>query len=210
VPLLVIRKYKEGSDDTHTSQAGMVALLGHPCAVYAGGKPVRTQPVAQVRKKAEACRSGYPFEPPWEGYSALFPLPDFVEGEDYVVDFKRLGIVHFEALNEHRIACLTHEGWAAFQKRYAYHSLRANIDMERVIAATTKVWNEFEVWERWCQRGLDPQQYQTWLQEPQETGTYAGTKRDDLLEHASDEVLREMPIAPARLTFPQPTVLDRD
>lgn len=170
---------------------GLVALLGHPCAIYAGKNVVRVQAAVQVRLKGDACPTS--FESPWNEYSALFPLPDFRDGVDYVADFRRIGTVHAERMENRRVACLTHEGWAAFQRRYAYHSMRANIDIPRLVDASRKIWHEFEVWEEWNRRGFEFFQYQTWLQEPMEAGSYAGTRRDEVLEQGHDEVLAELP-----------------
>jgi hypothetical protein len=191
-PMSLIKRFKQDPDYAGNEAQTMVALLGHPCASYSRGSPIPIQSVAEVRRM-DAAAGGRPFAPPWDSHTYLFPLPGLRDGEDYVVDFRRIGTTHVGYLDDHRIACLSHGGWAAFQRRYAFHSLRAQLPADTWLSGTVLYWNEFEVWERWAERGLDPPDYQTWLDQPMASGQYSGTLRRELLEYAPDQVEADLP-----------------
>jgi hypothetical protein len=114
-------------------------------------------------------------------------------GRTSFVDFRRIGTTNFHFLRETRVACLTHQTWAAFQRRYALHSIRATIDEAPWLEQTQLYWDEFRLWELWNQRGLDPAAYQEWLDQGALTDPYAGVPRRQILEFAPDFVEAEMP-----------------
>lgn len=193
VPLIPKHKATVDEDTLHKSKQVTVMLLGHPCSIYAGGRVAVSQLVAQVRTKDEAT-SGRPFEPPWDGHWFCFPLPNFANDQDYVVDFRRIGTTHYKYLQEKRVACLTKEGWAAVFKRFTYHSTRLELQLDRVVEAVTVYWTEFELWEKWNARGLPSEQFQRWLHEGLGGDSrYSGTERMAVLEFAPDLVEDDFP-----------------
>jgi hypothetical protein len=176
-----------------------VVLLGHPCSIRGGANLAILQNVAHVRpaKQAEIERFAQAEErgAPWDTYYKVFPLPAFRDEMLWVVDFNVLGTVTFTSLKGSRIAILSKEGWAALQKRYAWHALRLAIDYGELLDGATLTWNELDLWEVWVSRGLTEADFQTvWLEEPLDgSSQYAGTKRRDLLEFAPDALLADMP-----------------
>lgn len=171
---------------------GPVLLLGHPCSIHAGGRVFPTQFVASVRLKSDAV-GNRPLDPPWDSHHFLFPLPGLIQGEDYVADFRRLGTTHFKNLEGRRTACLTQDGWAALQRRWAWHSLRIDLPLAVRSADLTGLWSELHLWEAWNARGNPYERFPAWLAEPQANGAYAGTTRRDLLDFALDELEEELP-----------------
>lgn len=196
VPLSIVKRHKPdvADKDKSTTNRILVALISHPCAMYANGAPINNVPVAEVRRAEDACKEGRPFEPPFDDYSYFAPLPALQSGEDYVVDFRRIGVTHTRYLIDRRIACLSHKGWAAFQRRFAYHFLRMDVEFDKLLNATNPLWSEFEIWEEWGSRGHHPPEYQRWLEDPMQMGAYAGEKRRDVLEYAPDLVAAELPV----------------
>jgi hypothetical protein len=189
IPVLTMRK---GEPQMKALEGRRAILLGHPCSIRGGGTLARAQNVAEVRlprgKEAERLK------PPWGTDLRLFPLPDLLgDGELHVADFNTIGTVAQEHLAGKRIACLNHDGWAAFQKRYGVHSLRIEQSLSDRRADTQAYWNEITIWEEWCSRGQLEGDYQAWLNEPLESGEYAGTIRRQALEFAPDAVEAELP-----------------
>ncbi len=137
--------------------------------------------------------SGRPLVDPWNGHYYLFPLPALIEGADYVIDFRRIGMTHYRNLEDHRIACMNLEGWAAMQRRFAYHTLRADIPLSTRIADLEALWHEVGLWEEWNSRGHPSDGYQPWLNEQQQRGQYAGVARRTLLDYAPDHVAEDIP-----------------
>ena len=179
-------------DDKAKIVLGPVMVLGHPCSIHAGGRVIETQFVASVRPLSEAVR-GRPFEPPWDGYGYLFPLPGLKDGQDFVADFRRVGTTHFKNLEGRRTACLTRDGWAAVQRRWAWHTLRADIPLGQRSEDVRGLWNELALWEEWSARGLAPEEFPGWRDSLQVSGAFAGTKRADLVDFAFDELWAELP-----------------
>src|SRR4029078_2798616 len=136
--------------------------LGHPCSIHAGPRMNELQLVAEIRPLAEA--SG---QRSWDPRSAshyyLFPLPALLAGEDYVVDFRRVGMTHYKNLDDKRIACMNLTGWAALQRRWAYHSLRVDLPLSIRMDDVRGYWNEINLWEEWNSRGLAADTFQPWL-----------------------------------------------
>jgi hypothetical protein len=172
---------------------GPALLLGHPCSIHAGRRIIETQLVAAVRHKAEAVSGSRTLEPPWDSYYYLFPLPGLIDGEDFVADFRRVGTTHFKNLGDRRIACLTQDGWAALQRRWAWHTLRADLPLSSRSADLAGLWNELQLWEEWNSRDQAYEEFPVWLGQPQEGGAYAGTTRRDLMDYAMDELMDELP-----------------
>lgn len=181
-----------GSDKAKIN-VGPALLLGHPCSIHAGGRIVPTQLVAAVRPKADAASGNRSLEPPWDTHHYLFPLPGLIDGEDFVADFRRVGTTHFKNLEARRIACLTQDGWAALQRRWAWHTLRADLPLASRSADLAGLWNELRLWEEWNSRGQGYEEFPSWLEQPQEAGAYVGTKRRDLIDYALDELMTELP-----------------
>lgn len=179
-------------DDKAKVTIGPVMLLGHPCSIHAGGRVIDTQFVAAVRPKEDATH-GRPFDAPWTTHLYLFPLPGLIDGRDYVADFRRVGTTHFKNLDERRIACLSREGWAALQRRWAWHTLRADIPLVTRYADLAGLWNELAIWEEWVRRGNVVSEFTAWRDSEQVSGSYVGTKRADLLDFAFDELMEELP-----------------
>jgi hypothetical protein len=170
---------------------GPVLLLGHPCAIHAGGRIIDTQFVVSVRRMADAIGERT-FEPPWDSHLYLFPLPQLLGAEDYVADFRRVGTTHFKNLEHRRIACLSHAGWAALQRRWAWHTLRADLALASRIDDLQGLWNELNLWERSNELGKAYADFPAWVDGAMASGTYVGTRRRDLLDFAVDELQDEL------------------
>ena len=189
-------KYKSPFDPATAVKSflTLAMLVGHPCGVYAGSRPATCPSVVQVRPKVEVTKER-PFEAPWSGFTYLFPLPELLDGVDYVADFRRVSAVHYKYLSKSRIACLSRGGWSLLHRRYVAHTSRIEITSEESADALEEYWNEFELWEEWNKRGLNFDDFQVWLQAASSSGLFEGTPRSRLLKFALDEVLREMPAA---------------
>jgi hypothetical protein len=171
---------------------GFAMMIGHPCSLRGGGNVATFQNLVEVRpiKDREATRFGEP----WDTDLRLFPLVDLFADKLWVADFNVLGTTHFKLLENRRVACLTLEGWAALQRRYASHSLRIDQSIEDRAADIKKHWDEIEIWEDWCGRGLAEPDFEDWVLEPIETDCpYKGTPRRAAIEFASDIVRAELP-----------------
>jgi len=197
VPLSLIARFRQDTTtaDPAVTQRVMVMLLSHPCVLRAGaaGRPSDQQVVAHVQPVAEA-QGPRPFEAPWDSHFSLFPLPDFLDGSDYVVNFRRIGTTHRQYLDERRIGVLSHPGWAAMQRRLAYHSLRVDLPLASRRLETAGSWEELQVWEEWNARGHPADDYQAWLNEPLSADRrYAGQIRRNVIEYAPDEVRADLP-----------------
>jgi hypothetical protein len=189
VPLSLTDKPKAEGPKPKTRETAAM-LVGNPCSLHAGGGRLAVmQNVAQVRPLKERERDR--FAPPWDGFFQLFPLPSFRDGEVWVADFNVLGSVHFKYLEASRIACLSREGWAAMQCRFAYHTLRMRQSVTDRIEDIRALANEADLWEEWNTTGRDPGEFQGWLEEPCGAEAYAGTKRRELLDFAPDMVASE-------------------
>lgn len=191
-----VRTVRAGPDEKTKVEVGPVILIGHPCAIYRGRTPFEMQFVAAVRPVVEAVPDR-PFEAPWDTHKYLFPLPNLMGGTDYVADFRRLGMTHFKNLRERRVACLNREGWAALQRRWAWHTLRANIPLDERAGDIRGLWTEFALWEEWTSRGHEATAFETWFREPQAEGPYQGTARSDLIDFGMDELWLELPPPPS-------------
>jgi len=136
-----------GGPDKAKLHSGPVLLMGHPCSVHAGGRILDSQLVASVRRKADAVTGSRSLDPPWDSHHYLFPLPGLLQGEDYVADFRRVGTTHYKNLEDRRIACLTQDGWAGLQRRWAWHSLRIDLPLAVRSADLGGLWNELQLWD---------------------------------------------------------------
>jgi len=175
-----------------------VMLLGYPCVIYRGSKLAPSQTVGLVRPKADIVTSAMKqFEPPWDSYKNLFPLPQFQTSADYVVDLRQVYTVATAQLDGKRTACLSHEGWAALQKRFAWHWLRIDLPLQQRMSDTLERWNELLAWHRWGENGLTFEAFQPWLKGPLglDGSPYRGTPRNEILEMAVDDVMGDFPAA---------------
>lgn len=167
-------------------------LIGHPCSLRGGGRNAALQNLVEVRavKDSEAAR----FTDPWDSDLRLFPLVGLFPDRLWVADFNVIGTSHFKLLEGKRIACMSLQGWAALQRRYANHSLRIDQSIELRVRDIRKYWIEIEIWEEWCSRGHAEPDFAQWMQEPVETdGPYKGTIRIDAIELAPDIIRSELP-----------------
>jgi hypothetical protein len=182
-----------------SSKTDLVALLGHPCSIRGGGGLAVLQNVAHVRPAKDGERAKFEEVAEegrhWEAYYKVFPLPDLRDGELWVADFNIISTLHFKHLTDQRIACLSKEGWAAFQIRYSWHSLRIRPAYDARLNDLTETWNELEIWEEWNSRGFEEREFQdSWLEgELGGDSQYAGTKRRDLLILGPDLLVEDLP-----------------
>ena len=175
---------------------GHAALIGHPCSLRGGGKPAIFQNVVGVRPaKPNEIERFEQVTPKWDCYFQVFPYVGLTEdGQLWVADFNILGTVHFKHLVDQRVACLSLEGWAAFQRRYANHTLRIDQSIDFRVGDVRQIWTELDLWEEWCRRGFEEADFDAWLNEPISSEChYKGTRRRDAVELAADVVLGEMP-----------------
>lgn len=194
VPISITDRTKAGVASSKL-KPGYAALLGHTCSVRGGGTPSFLQNVAQVRlaKPAEAERLGNA-DPLFHSDFKLFPLVGLFSDGLWVVDFSVLGSTHFKHLEGKRIACLSLAGWAAFQRRYANHSLRVDQSLADRAADLNGLWTELDLWEDWCSRGFGEKEFDSWLRRPIETDCpYQGTVRRNAVELAADIIRAELP-----------------
>jgi len=171
---------------------GAVILLGHPCSIYRGSSPYHSQFVASVRSANDAA-PGRPFSDPWDSHLYLFPLPGLRDGADWAADFTRVGTTHYKNLENRRVACLSHGGWAALQRRWAWHTIRADLPLAQRESDISGYWYEMHLWETWNDRGNPPDGFQAWLDRPSEADAFVGTTRRELLDFAPGEIEDEIP-----------------
>jgi hypothetical protein len=197
VTITLTNRSKTG-DPVAKTKPGYVMLIGHPCSLRGGGTKAILQNVAQVRPAKDKEKEA--FVPPWDSHLMLFPLVDFEEGL-WVTDFNVVGTVHFKLLEDKRVACLTLEGWAALQRRYASHSLRIDQSIEDRAADIKRHWDEINIWEEWCSRGYAEPEFEHWITQPIETDCpYRGTPRRQAIELAADIILAELPTTADKIT----------
>jgi hypothetical protein len=186
-------------DDNPRIEVGPVILLGHPCSIRAGSRVIPEQLIAAIRVLDDAVPARN-LQSPWATHRYLFPLPQLCDGQDYVADFRRVGTTHYKNLEGHRVACLTRDGWAALQIRWAWHTLRAEIPLAVRSMDLLGLWNELALEEEWTDRGFTPGEFPAWRDSAQTEGAFVGTKRADLLDYAFDELWGELPARGATLT----------
>lgn len=194
VPLMIANRTGAGAVKAKEKVCHAM-LLGHTCSLRGGGAPAILQNVAEVRqaKDAEIGRLKGT-DPLFDSDFKLFPLTGLYDDALWVVDFNVLGTTHYKHLDGNRIACLSLEGWAALQRRYAFHSLRVDLSIETRADDLRGLWIELELWEEWCCRGFVESEFDAWLNDPIQTDcAYAGTRRRDAAEFARDIILAEMP-----------------
>src|SRR6266550_1456857 len=146
VPLAAIPKHKESAtpDELARGRICKVLLLGHPCSIHlANGEVTPVQAVVEVRK------IDHVLTPPYDSHYFYFPLPKLIADDDYVADFRRIGVTHFQFLEGKRIACLTREAWAALIRRYVFHASRFDLGQATVYEGIGSLWHEFDLWEMW-------------------------------------------------------------
>lgn len=102
------------------SRNGLGLFITHPCA----SRSSTTYRLHEYVSVAPVVKSPRGFEPPWDGYYDLCPLPGLRNGEDYVAKLNEACPVPTAALEGQRIAVLTVEGLVALFHRLAMNSLR--------------------------------------------------------------------------------------
>ena len=196
VPLSIISRFREDIEtaDPQRTRRVTAMLLSHPCVLRAGGagQPTDQQVVAEVRPVHEA-QGQREFVAPWDSHFSLFPLPGFRDGVDYAVDFRRVGTTHKQYLEDRRVAVLSHAGWAAMQRRLAYHQLRVDLPLAQRRLETAGSWEELNLWELWIEGGQEFADFQPWLDGAVAGGRYAGQSRRSIVEFAPDIVRAEIP-----------------
>lgn len=188
---IYLSSYKSGVA-VPKEKPGHVMLIGNPCSLRGGSTDAIVQNVVQVRPQKE--KELERFAPPWGSHWQLLPLPGLIPGQVWVADFNVIGSVQVQLLKGRRVACMSHAGMAALQRRYANHSLRIDQPLDVRMADTLAVWNELDVWEDWNVAGLGYENFQPWLNEKCAAGNYAGTRRRGLLEFAPDSLRAEFPL----------------
>lgn len=193
VPLPLVAKKDQQDGDVPKIKRTHVMMLGNTCSLRGGSRLATSQNVALVRpaKEGEVTR----FQESWANSLFLLPLPGFIDEELWVADLRSIGTLHFREIQlEKRIACLSHEGLAAMQSRYADHSVRASLPVSQRVEDTQEVWNELELWEEWCARGHAYDDFPAWLDAPiSKPEQYASTLRRELIEVFPELVLADMP-----------------
>lgn len=194
-PIAIARPNPPSLEETYSTQLATVALLGHPCSIRRGPALLSVVSVAMVQRKADLLTAGAPaFEEPWDSYYHLFPLRDFLGDEDDVVNFRKIGTTPSRSLDGQRIACLSHAGWVAFQRRFANYSVRIDPGQQELLDETRGEWEEIELWEEWIRRGNDPDRFEEWIRAPHASGSaYDGTERKQLLAFAPELVRETLP-----------------
>jgi hypothetical protein len=194
VPLAIARPNPPSLEQTHPTQRTAAILISHPCSVRAGPRLLPIQTLVEVRPMTQCTSMEALFGPPWDGYYHLFPLPGLLGDEDYAANFRRIGTAPAGSLEANRIACLSHEGWVALQRRYVHHAARVNPDHDQHVEATRPLWEEVGLWEEWIRRGHDPGSFEEWLLgRLGGEGPYAATERKDLLAYLPELVWSDLP-----------------
>ncbi|MHB8452447.1 MAG: hypothetical protein ACYDAQ_18640 [Mycobacteriales bacterium] len=91
-----------------TAERRLVAVLGYPCDIYAGGRLARVQMVAPV---IDAAKAGIPEN--WDGAFTAAPLPDLLgDGRMFAVDLRAAANIDAFYLDTgNRQRCLSELGW---------------------------------------------------------------------------------------------------
>lgn len=161
VPFLKGRRGSKLTDDPNVViERRPVAVLGHPCDMYAHGKLVKVQLVAPV---VDAEKAGTPAD--WDGAFTVGPLPDlYGDGRMWAADLRvAANIDAFYLDTANRVRCLSELGWAAFRQRVGLASTRLLNHLSDLVAVGSEVWHEMEMWQRWNETERPSADFQVWL-----------------------------------------------
>jgi hypothetical protein len=153
------------------SRKGLGLFITHPCA----SRSSTTYRLHEYVSVAPVVKRPRGFEPPWDGYYDLCPLPGLRNGEDYVAKLNEACPVPTAALEGQRIAVLTVEGLVALFHRLAMNSLRFPETPTHYKIEAAKVTHEIDLWERWITKCRTGDGFQEWLNQP-----FGGQPREDV------------------------------
>ena len=114
------------------------------------------------------------FDPPWDGYYELFPLPNLREGADYVAKLNEVCPVPSDALVGRRIASLNEDGLEALFHRLAMNSIRFPEVPAHFGFEAKRLTCEIDLWEAWTDHRDTEDGFQAWLDE-----TFGGQVPED-------------------------------
>lgn len=194
VPITGTKRLKDGQEAERAEKTKIchAMLLGHPCSIRGGLNHAINQTVAPVIPMAAEG-----FVAPWDDRYYAVPLPDFVDGNPWIVDLRMVTFTHYKNLEGKRIASLSLDGLVALQRRYINHAARIYVEDDRP-RDTVAVYNEITIWEAWNAKGHDQSELVAWLNEPLDDPdnnhpAWAGQARRQLLEYGPDALLAELP-----------------
>jgi hypothetical protein len=172
-------------DPNVTVDRRLVAILGYPCDMYQNGKLVKVQMVAPV---TEATKAGVPAD--WAGAIGYSPLPDLLgDGVMYGVDLRAAANIDASYLTrDRRVRSLSRLGWTVFRQRIVLCATRSLVSLDDFDAIGNSLWNELELWTRWCELGGTEAEFQPWLDEG--VAALGGFTRRNRLEHGQCELVR--------------------
>jgi hypothetical protein len=172
-------------DPNVTIDRRLVAILGYPCDMYQNGKLVKVQTVAPV---TEATKAGVPSD--WAGALGYSPLPDLLgDGVMYGVDLRAAANIDASYLTrERRVRSLSRIGWAVFRQRIVLCATRSMISLDVFDAIGNSLWNELELWTRWCELGGVEASFQEWLDES--VAAFGGFTRRNRLDYGQYALIR--------------------
>lgn len=191
VPVALYRKHPPKRAGQHPTDAKetSVMLYGHPCSSRRGDR-LEQVPNVVVVARAERLLGGTAWGPPYRGRYRFFPLRGLVGGEDYVADLGQVAVTRVEYLAGKRVACLSFEGFAAFQGRCVMAVSRMNPGREEHERRCFPLWAELELWERWTSARETEAGFSAWLDEP--LGSRDQATRRAALMGAPEEVSQEL------------------
>ena len=164
----------------------LTMLVAHPCSARSN----ETHALKDNIGLAPIVPMPTGFEPPYDGYYELFPMPGLYQGGDYVVDLSKAFPALPEYLEGKRIACLNKVGLAALLDRTARNGTR----LEPVLvpghfdAEAERLFMEFDLWEIWVKGRDEEQGFQEWMDGDWMEGT---TRRQSMRGHF-EEMCKEL------------------
>ncbi len=182
-------------------------LVTHPCSSRSGSEgrlleQLAVSPLVPRLKGAPSWEEPWP----WNSHTWAFPLPGLLDGEDYVVDLRRVGMVRREFLVEHRTAVLNLDGFAAFQARLSFSFTRLPISVQAVRQRAEAYFLEFDLWQLWTEHKATEDGFQPWLEQP--SPVHPTTTRREALKADYDEIKAELEAELGELQTGQPQGLD--
>lgn len=178
-------------------------IVTHPCA----SRSQQTHRLHPTLTLAPVVRCPAGFESPWDsGYYELFPLPDLRLGTNYVAKLSEMCPVPAEALEGHRVACLSQDGLEALFHRLAMNAIRFPKIPAHFSTEAQRLTRETDLWEIWTRGQGTEDGFQDWLNEPfsgqshedergeviQGSARPNGQSRREALAWTSDEVEEEL------------------
>ncbi len=145
-------------------------IVTHTCAA----RNQSTHRLSPVLALAPVVKCPKGFDPPWDGYYELFPLPNLREGADYVAKLNEVCPVPSDALVGRRIASLNEDGLEALFHRLAMNSIRFPEVPAHFGFEAKRLTFEIDLWEAWTDHLDTEDGFQAWLDE-----TFGGQARED-------------------------------